>query len=476
MTTRTKDKDNRIITMASELVGRLNIAKYLGRSYGGTRDIYSVLGYDKEIGWDDYWAQYKRQDIAKAIINRPVKMTWKGELKVLESDDDKTTKFEQAWEDMEDRLKLKSRFARLDKLVGIGHYGVLLMGFNDVQRKEDWMKPVMKSGGLKLVYIKPMSEVNAKISDWVKNTADPRFGLPLMYDVTISEPGESNRTMVIRTHYSRVLHVVDEPMENETEGTPRLEAVFNRLKDLEKLVGGSAEMFWRGARPGYSGKVDDEFELSAADEEKMEERVAEYENDLRRMFIQKGVNLEALTTQVSDPIGHVDVQIMMISAVTGIPKRVLTGTERGELASTQDTEQWLTLIQSRREEFAEPAIVRPFVDRCIELGVLPQPTENKEGKKVQRYSITWEDLYAPSEKDKVEVGKARATALKEYASQPMATEVVPPAAFFEFFLGLSPDQIELIKEMQDAAALENDNDFEEEEEEEEINNEPEIEE
>jgi hypothetical protein len=221
-------------------------------------------------------------------------------------------------------------------------------------------------------------------------------------------------------------------------GIPKLEAVFNRLYDLEKLVGGDAEMFWRGARPGYQGNVDKDYTMTQTTKDDLKEQIDEYENGLRRILINEGIDLKELAQQIADPTGHVDMQLTMISAVTGIPKRILSGSERGELASTQDTGEWKTYVQSRREDHAEPHIIRPFTDRLIELKVLPKP---KSGD----YKVDWLDLFSISEKERVEIGKSRANAIREYTTNPMAESVIPPDAFFEFCLGLSQGQIDLIK-------------------------------
>jgi len=208
---------------------------------------------------------------------------------------------------------------------------------------------------------------------------------------------------------------------------------------LEKIVGGDAEMYWRGARPGYQGKVDPNYQMTSQTKIDLEDQISEYENMLRRIFVNEGVDLKELAQQIADPMNHVSVQIQMISAVTGIPQRVLTGSERGELASTQDTGEWKTYVQARREDHAEPKILRPFVDRLIELGILPKPEVD--------YKVDWLDLFSISEKERVEIGKSRANALREYTTNPMAQSVIPPDAFFEFFLGLTTGQIDLVKKL-----------------------------
>ena len=418
------------ISVNSEIRNRMALAQLLGVQYNGKRNLYNVLGYKKDLNWEDYWTQYSRQDIAAAIIDRPVKMTWRGAVQVIEVKDSKTTALEAAWEALENDLKIKSKLIRLDKLTGIGKYGVLLLGFSDITDKTKWGTPVVPSKTLKLMYIKPFGEYSAKIQRFETNPLSPRYALPLFYNIQVE-----NETIVV--HYSRVLHIVDNALESDIYGKPRLEVVFNRLQDLEKLIGGSAEMFWRNARPGYTGTIDKDMTMGSEEESKLEKQLDEYEHDLRRILINQGVNLQALQAQIADPKNHVDVQLSMISAVTHIPKRILIGSERGELASSQDQDEWMGIIQTRREEYAEPQIIRPLIDLLISYNVLPKPIGNE-------YTVSWQELYAQSTKDKAEIGKTRATALKEYTQNPVAQDLLPLEAFLKYVLGMDDDEITYI--------------------------------
>jgi hypothetical protein len=435
---RVKEKVNGkdIQTLTSMIVGRANLAARLGQQYGGDRDVYQALGYQLTLTYQDFLSRYVRQDIAKAIIDRPVKATWQGELELIESEDAQKTAFEIAWNDLNRRLKLRTLLARVDRLTGIGRYGALLLGLDDVTKIEDFEKPT--SGKRGLLYVKPFGEESAKISTYESNPTNPRYGMPLIYSIEVADVS-SGASKVVRVHHSRVIHVVDDNLESEVYGTPRLEAVFNRLMDLEKLVGGDAEMFWRGARPGYQGSVDKDYQMTEATKTGLTEQIDEYENGLRRILINEGVDLKALAQQIADPLNHVQTQLQMISAVTGIPIRILTGSERGELASTQDAGEWKTYVQSRREDHAEPKIIRPFVDRLIELKVLPAPADY--------FRVDWLDLFSISEKERVEIGKGRANAIREYTTNPMAEALVPADLFLEVGLGLSTGQIELAKKM-----------------------------
>lgn len=426
-------------TYSNEIIGRAMLAVKLGGQYGGNRDVYQALGYKRVLRFDDYYSRYLRQDIAKAIIDRPVKATWQGPLELIESDIAEDTEFEEAWEKLNRRLGLKTILSRIDRLTGIGYYGVLLLGLNDITDRGGFANPV-GIGSKELVYLKPFSEKSAKISEFENNPRNPRYGKPIMYDIEVAD-AFGNSSQIIKVHYSRIIHITDDNMESEILGTPRLEAVYNRLVDLEKIVGADAEMFWRGARPGFKSKTDPEYTMTKETKDDLLDQLDEYENDLRRFLTLEGVDVEALTQTIADPGPHFQVQLQCISAQTGIPIRVLTGSERGELASTQDTGEWLSYVQGRREDHAEPRIVRPTVDRLIELGILPAPGEN--------YTVLWQDLFSISEKARVEIGKGRANALREFTTNPIAMEVMPPDAFLEKCIGFTTDEITLIKKMRD---------------------------
>lgn len=440
-----KQTSSMSLQVLNAVVNRAMLARQMGQqSYGGARDITEALGYLQNIKYIDYYSRYVRQDIAKAIIDRPVDATWNGPLELDEASASETP-LEEAWKELEEKHSLKNKFSRIDKLTGIGCYGVLLLGLDDVPDAEGFAKPV-SSGKKQLRYVKPFSENSAQISEFEINPNNPRFGLPTYYQITITESSKGSASSItavnsitVRVHYSRVLHIVDDIIESEIYGTPRLEVVFNRLMDLEKIIGGDAEMFWRGARPGYAGKLDKDVQATTEFQEDLKKQVDEFEHNLRRLLVIEGVELKELAQQIADPSKHVEVSIQMISAVTGIPKRILMGSERGELSSAQDSDEWSKLIFGRRGDHAEPHIVRKFVDRMIELQILPKPEK--------KYTIKWADLFALSEADRVKTGLLRATAIRDYSANPMSEAYFPIEGFWKYCLGLTNDQIEIVQQM-----------------------------
>jgi len=445
-------KVNNIFELAaySAILGRAQLASVLGQSFEGSRDIYQALGYDTQISWQQYVGQYARQGFAKAVIDRPVASTWGRGFQLVEAGDDEETQLEKAWKDLEKRLGMISMFSRLDRLAGLGTYGILLLGLSDVSTPQDFRKPTT-GRSLQLKYVKPFSgmanEGDAQIQTWVTDPSNERYGRPELYSVTLRNLSTGD-SQILSIHYSRVIHVADGLGSSEIEGTPRLESIFNNLKNLEKITGGSAEMYWRGARPGYGLEADKDFQITDAILEDLQGQLDEFEHNLRRVLALQGMKVNPMAQQVADPASAVDVQIQEISATTGIPKRILTGSERGELASSQDRENQADYIEDRQLNFAELRIIRATVDRFIELGILP-PASTEEG-----YSIQWPDTREPSDKDRADVGKVRADAIKSYASAPTAEAVMPIQSFLRLCLGLTEDEIVLVEEEKAAVQAE----------------------
>ena len=414
--------------LASTLLGRAEVAARMGKTYGTDRDIYTALGYTKNPIFDDYWARYERQDVAKRIIDAPVSATWRDKPEVTENKDTET-QFEKEWKAMVQRINVFHYLSRADKISGIGEYGVLVLGFDDGGELHE---PVERAR--ELLYMRPYSQNNASIDSWVKDTQDPRFGMPETYKIDFSTADKTG-LQSLPVHYTRVIHIAEGLLENEVYGTPRLRPVLNRLQDLDLVSGGSAEMFWRGAFPGFGFKNDPDAMIGSQSLDDLETEIEEYMHGLKRYMRLQNITVESLSQQVANPKNHVDVLISLISAATGIPKRILSGSEMGELASSQDKENWADRIDERRRDHAEPMILRAFVDRNIEVGVLPQVSEDG-------YEVTWPEIYNPSDEEQATVAKTRTDALVAYANSPGADLVLPPEMFLKKFLGLSEEEVE----------------------------------
>src|SRR5690606_26458921 len=238
----------------------------------------------------------------------------------------------------------------------------------------------------KILYATPFAEGNATIERYEENPKDPRFGLPLIYAIQRTT-GQTGSAHPVRVHYSRVIHVAEDELCEDGIGTPALECVYDRLQDLDKTLGGAAEMFWQSAGRKLGFKMDQGARFtSQADKDAFQAEIDEFAHKLKNYFVIEGATPYPVEGQTADPSPVTTALINVIAAQLGIPVRILLGSERGELASSQDERAWRGRIANRQAQHCATKIVRPFVDLCLAAGALPF---------VAKYEITWppmEDL------------------------------------------------------------------------------------
>ncbi|WP_408954742.1 anti-CBASS protein Acb1 family protein [Natroniella sp. ANB-PHB2] len=420
--------------VANSLISaRSKLANKAGASFAGERNYYQTLGYKDELTFEDYWAKYDRQDIAKTIVEKPAKTTWKKKAIIKEQDKkkDDETDFEKDLATVVKNTKLFNKLKRADILSGIGRYGVILLGTAD-PNGNDFSKPLEKdslNGPEDVLYLSVYSEGSAKINQWETDQTNRRFGNPKFYkiDLTGDDPPKGFKAGNVIVHHSRVIHLAEGLLENEVLGTPRLKNVYNLLDDLMKIVGGSAETYWKNASNKYHADVREEYDIDLG---KLDEQIDELVHNLRDYIGTKGVDINTLTTNIEDPSNPFDIIISLISAVTGIPKRILLGSERGELASSQDERNWVEKINERRANYAQPLILEPLIEKLIEIGAVSQPETG--------FEVEWPNLFELNEMEESERVLNYARAINQYSGG-SSELIVAPAEFREKYLGLEPE-------------------------------------
>lgn len=119
------------------------------------------------------------------------------------------------------------------------------------------------------------------------------------------------------------------------------------------------------------------------DKEQIDEAADRYRNKLQRSLVGIGGGWSTIAPSVVDPTPFIDVQKKAICNQLGCPIRVFDGSERGELASSQDDESWDQRKRERQLNYLTPRVIVPFVDRLIQVGVLPEPGAQSKSKAEQ---------------------------------------------------------------------------------------------
>lgn len=432
------------------------------------RDLNKSCGYPETIAPADYLDMYKRMGVAARIVDIYPEESWRLD-PLIYDDEDPTAEspFTEKLKEIIDQFNLFHYCERIDKMSGICSYGVLLIGVADGKELDQPVQGLDENGVSKkptpkeLLFLRPLDETMAPIAKWNFDKKTKRFGQPTKYNLKLVsvQAGEvllgevatagdlpSEDTAV---HWTRVVHVADNRTSSETNGSPRLENVFNNLTDIRKLLGGSAEMLWRGGFPGISFEVDPSLVGQVEiDKVALRKEMEAYSEGMQRYIANIGVTAKSLAPQVASPRDHIDVQYEALSIAKAVPKRILMGSEQGELASSEGTDAWNGRLKKRNAKYTGPMLLRVIIQRFIDIGILPPPKDN-------RFKIDWPDLSSPTEDDIATTAGKMTAALVAYSNSSAAQQVVPPANFMELILKWEQAVIEQV--IEDAAQFIEDN-------------------
>jgi hypothetical protein len=420
--------NHEIRAAASVVLDRIMFLRQAGITFNGARDLYAVLGYDRLITTRQYRDRYARGGIAGRIIDTPVNATWRGVMEVVEDKNDKNdTEFEKAWKTANQRLQIQAKLQRADRLAGLSTYSVILLGVRGqgVQGEDILSQELPKGRPEDLMYLAPFLggggpggdtrsraaavDADCTIMEYETDVSSPRFGLPKLYQLRrtdISSPAFQRPV-----HWSRIIHVAEGILDNEVYGLPALERVWNLLDDLDKVTGGGAEAFWLRANQGLHMNIDKDMALpvaagqtaaqaAAAQVESLKQQSEEYKHQLTRWLRTRGVEVNTLGSDTADFANPADAILTQIAGSKAIPKRILTGSEMGELASSQDRDNWKDQVNGRQTQYAGPYIVRQLVDRLIDYGYLPPPSKGQH-----EYTVKWPNVQTLTEEEKAQGAK-----------------------------------------------------------------------
>lgn len=478
---------------------------------------------------EDYQNLFNRSSIANRVVSFWPSETWQVEPEVFEDDDPNvTTPFEQAVADLLDSLNVEENFFedekgdnlwrylyQLDRLSGIGHYGILLLGLDDGLPLDRPIKGVTEVGSVpgknpttfpsgdakkgykltnnstpqdngsltlidpqpykltvnkgviereveerdkqgnltkkkvtekvstkrKLIYLRAYSELCAEVSEVETNPGSPRYGKPTKYLVTFHpeadyEQGAPSAGLIQTTqyvHWTRVIHVADNLLDNETYGVPRLEPALNDVTNLNKVYGAAGEGYYKGAFPGHSFETHPSMGGDVnVDVNALRDMYEEYQNGLQRGIFTAGLTVKTLEPQVVDPTNHINRYLEAICVYLECPKRIFMGSERGELASSQDAMQHRGKIKQRQHRYVTPKMIVPLFNRLIWIGCLPPPKTT--------YKVNWPKVETLDMQSEATFAKTMAEAIAAYINSGCDV-LMPPQYFFTVLLGFRDEEV-----------------------------------
>jgi hypothetical protein len=435
---------------ALALLSRTSLLRGLGLD-GDSRDLNKDAGYPERITKFQYREMYDREGVAARVVNVMPDECWSLDPIIYENNDEEETEFEKRWGELNRSHQLIHYLHRIDRISGIGHFGLVFFGINDGKKlhepvdglplKSEFIEKDKEYKQHELMFIRVFDETLVEIKAYEKDPKNPRYGKPVLYDIKLVDPQNDEEgapgkdVSSVTIHWHRVLHVADNRESSEIFGTPRQRCIYNRLHDLRKTLGGSGEMFWKGGFPGYSFEMDPELAATATiDEASLKEQIANYYNGLERYMTLKGLQAKSLAPQVASPKDHVYVQIQAICVAIGVPMRVFVGSEEAKLSSTQDAITWNKRLQRRQDKYVSPLLITPFVNKLVMLGILPKP---------ENLLIVWPDLNTSTNTEKADVAEKMTKAMALYVEGGLS-QIMTPTDFMVHFMDMTKDAAEMV--------------------------------
>ncbi len=411
------------------------------------RDLDKELRYPDKITIKDYKKQFDRGGIGTRVVSIMPDESWAVMPKLIENEEVELSEFESKWLEIAETTHPFYYLHRADILSGIGRFGIILIGIDDGKDLSQPVDGVTEDGKGRakkeheITYYRVFDESVVSIKKKQTDVTSRRYQQPLLYSINFSEKKNENSSKDKQdVHWSRVIHLADNRLQSEVYGTPRMKPVYNRLLDIKKILGGSGEMFWRGAFPGYAFEADPELLMKGGevDVASLKDELYKFSEGLQRYLALSGVSAKSLSPQAVTPTEHLNAQLKAIALTMGIPYRILFGTEEARLAGEKDDEHWRMRMGRRQKNYLTPMVVKPFSERLIQYNVLPEPKETN-------YTVQWPTLKVLSEQEEADLSAKKTEALRRYMHAGVR-EILPPEEFFKFIMRMPAPEVKVIME------------------------------
>ena len=350
---------------------------------------------------NDYNDIYRFNVVAKAIINKPARQTWKKRpLLIMKEEREK-----KILNELFKTFSIFPLFESADRLCHLAEYSIIVFGFPGAPET-----PVERASTI--AWIQEYGQLEATINTYDHEKSSPRYGQPLTYKVR-AIVGDTVETVTY--HWTRVIHV---SRTSKIKSDPYLMDIYNQAKDMIKEAGAGSEGIFRAACYILGYEIDKESPLlEEAGNFDLLEDVTKKKQPLMETLIEggkktvdrgfgvvtvQGGKLKTIQSRPVSPVASFDTNSGLVSMKTEYPKRMFTGNEAGELASSQDRDSMNDTTRNRQTNFAIPYILNLFINRLILLRFI-KPID---------YIWKFDVLSEPSKKEIADTSKIRSETIK----------------------------------------------------------------
>lgn len=402
-----------LVNALADAIGRQRML-YAHGPNGNTKrtKLWDEFGYPETVNFDNYYRAYERNAVAHAAVHKLLDSCWTDNPTIIDGAKKKEAEETTDWEESTTKL-LSKHWAKLkdaDRRNLVGRYSAVLLQIKDGR---EWYQPVDKNvvkalGDKALVKLIPAWEAQIKPGNFDIDTQSDSYGQPVSYSFNEQPVGDDGTYGIVRSvtvHPDRVIILCEgSEDENMLAGVPLLRAGFNKLLDIEKTSGGSAEGFLKNASRQLGIEFSKETNIDALIKQAKDEgfdKLGDAMNDkIRRMnsgtdsaLVMQAGQASVLSVAAADPTPTWTAAANEFSASIQCPFTIQFGQQTGRLASDEDKNEWAKRCNGRRWGFLTDYITR-VIERFWTLGIIEPPINGE-------VSIVWSDLLAPSEKEKI---------------------------------------------------------------------------
>lgn len=342
-------------------------------------DFQMDFGYKDDVDFYDLYEIYKRNGVAKAVVNKTANKTWETMPRLLE----KEKQHDETGIEAEIRKKFASvrfwqQLKETDKRSLVGEYAGVIFQLKD---GKSFDQPVDRvPGGIDgLVSLIPAWEGQLQISEWDQDQKSPTYGQPKR--MTFTESSVDSDQGKTRSFYVHPDRVVIWSQDRTTFNDSGLEASYNALVDMVKIRGAGGEGFWKAAKNQPVLEANDNVNFAQLAQmlgtdiegipEELDNVVADWSKGFDQSLMLQG--MKAYNVAVNLPSTGKDsyeIAAREVAAAWDIPEKVLFGNQTGERASTEDAASWNRTNMARRSDYVIPNIM-DVVGRLSQWGIIP---------------------------------------------------------------------------------------------------------
>ena len=308
--------------------------------------VETALGYPAQVSPRELRERYRRNGVARALVDARPDETWAGEHSLTRGDAEASD-----LDEIFRRHRLEWACFRADLAAEITGLGAILLPGESLALPPTAME--LERWGLSvygLDQIVPEIEYG-EITSWTLRES--------------RQEDQRGGAETVRIAPERVVPIADTRYSDSgVYGIPRLLTAWNLLLDLEKVVGGGADAYWRNS---YSLKQMDIVTPGEAappmpaEVEAVKDALRDIDAGTNRTLVTSGGTFTLHAPTVAAFSGESAHILSLLAAAFRVPLTVLTGEALVAHSASTSLTSWHNRIAERRRAYVAPDIVAPVV-------------------------------------------------------------------------------------------------------------------